>query len=123
MNDTVAYKVDFKYENDIDLLDIVMSLFSKTVLEEELSKKEKIVLREYILNGYSKQTKDSIRLSLKIKPQNLNTLNYYLQKKGFLKPHPKNQRLKLLNEELIKLKDCFMSDNEGKLFIVNFENA
>lgn len=117
----IAYKVDFKYKNDVDLLDIVMSVFSKTVLNEEISNKEKVILREYIVNGYSKRTKDSIKLDHKMKPSNLNTLNYHLQKKGFLKPHPKNQRLKLLNEDLLELRDCFMKEGENKkMFIINF---
>lgn len=120
----VAYKVDFKYNNDVDLLEVVMSIFSKTVLEEELSNKERTVLREYIINGYSKQTKNSIKLTLGMKDANLNTLNYYLQKKGFLKPHPKNQRSKVLNEELLELRDTFMEAKNGKkMFIVNFIRA
>lgn len=116
----IAYKVDFKYENDVDLLEVVMSIFSKTVLREELSNKERTVLREYIVNGYSKQTKNSIKLSLSMKDANLNTLNYHLQKKGFLKPHPKNQRLKLLNEELLELRDCFINGTGKKMYIINF---
>lgn len=116
----IAYKVDFKYKNDVDLLEVVMSIFSNTVLKEELSNKERTVLREYIVNGYSKQTKNSIKLSLGMKDSNLNTLNYHLQKKGFLKPHPKNQRLKLLNEELVELRDTFLKDSGKKMYIINF---
>jgi hypothetical protein len=119
----IAYKVDYKYKNDVELLDIVMTIFSRTVLEEELSNKERVVLREYIVNGYSRETKKAIRLAEKMKDANLNTLNYHLQKKGFLKPHPKNQRLKLLNEELLELRDCFMKESKDKkAFIINFIN-
>lgn len=116
----VAYKVDFSYKNKLELLEIVMSLYSKTVLNKEISSKEKTVLREYILHGYSKETKDSIVLDLEITTSNLNTVNYALQKKGFLEPHPKNQRLKLLNEDLKKLRDCFTSQDKKKMFLVNF---
>lgn len=117
----IAYKVDFKYRNDVDLLETVMSIFSNTVLREELSDKERQILREYMLNGYSKQTKESIKLSMKMKPANLNTYNYHLQRKGFLKPHPTNQRLKLLNEQLMELRDCFMQETKSKkIFLINF---
>lgn len=115
-----AYVAPFAFKNDIELLDVVMSLFSRSVLKKEISYKEKVVLREYMINGYSSNTKKAIRLSLNIKETNLNTLNCTLQKKGFLKPHPTNQRLKLLNEDLIKIRDMFLGISERKMFIVEF---
>jgi len=115
-----VYKVDFNFENDVDLLDIVLSLFSKSVLKEEISNKERTVLREYILNGYSSQTKASLRLSLGIKPSNLNTLNHTLKKKGFLLPHQTNQRLKVVNEQLMNLKNVFLDNDGQKVFLINF---
>lgn len=118
----IAYKVDYQSKNDVELFDVVITLYSKTVLKKELSHKESTVLREYILNGYSLNTKKAICLSLGIKIENLNTLNCNLQKKGFLKPHPTNQRLKTLSEELLALKNVFLeTDNTKRLFIVNFQ--
>ncbi len=115
-----AYIAPFDFTNDIELLDVVMSLFSRSVLKKEISYKEKIVLREYMINGYSSNTKKAIRLSLNIKETNLNTLNCTLQKKGFLKPHPTNQRLKLLNDDLLKIRDMFLGDASRKMFVVEF---
>jgi len=115
-----AYIAPFLFENDVELLDVVMSLFSRSVLKKEISYKEKIVLREYMINGYSSNTKKAIRLSLGIKETNLNTLNCTLQKKGFLRPHPTNQRLKLLNDDLLKIRDMFLGDAGRKLFVVEF---
>jgi hypothetical protein len=115
-----AYIAPFEFSNDIELLDVVMSLFSRSVLKKEISYKEKVVLREYMINGYSPNTKKAIRLSLDIKETNLNTLNCTLQKKGFLRPHPTNQRLKLLNEDLLKIRDMFLGESERKMFIVEF---
>lgn len=115
-----AYIAPFTFSNDIELLDVVMSLFSRSVLKKEISYKEKVVLREYMINGYSSNTKKAIRLSLNIKETNLNTLNCTLQKKGFLKPHPTNQRLKLLNDDLLKIRDMFLGNAERKMFIVEF---
>lgn len=121
-NNTIAYKVDFKSKNDVDLLDTVMFLYSRTVLKEELSLREKTALREYLLYGYSLNTKKAICLSLGIRIENLNTLNCSLQKKGFLRPHQNNQRLKIISEELLNLKKVFLdSQKERKLYIINFE--
>lgn len=115
-----VYKVDFKFHNDVDLLDVVLSLFSKSVLREEITNKERTVLREYLLNGYSSNTKASLRLSLGIKHSNLNTLNYTLKEKGFLLPHPTNQRLKIVNEQLMNLKNVFLNNDGQKVFLINF---
>jgi len=119
----LIYKVDYKYNNNTSLLDTVMDIFSKTVLNKELSFRERTVLREYILNGYSLTTKKSIRISLDITPENLNTLNCTLQKKGFLRPHANNQRLKVVNEELLNLKQVFIDNSGRKCFLINFING
>lgn len=118
----LIYKVDYAFSNNTSLLDTVMDIFSRTVLKKELSFRERTVLREYILNGYSNKTKTSIKLSLNINPENLNTLNCTLQKKGFLKPHPNNQRMKVVNEELLNLKTVFIDNPGRKCFLVNFVN-
>lgn len=98
-----------------------MYLYSKTVLKSELSFRERAVLREYLNNGYSQQTKKGICLDLGITNKNLNTLNCTLQKKGFLYPNPHNQRLKLVSKSLLQLRDCFTNETESKnCFIVNF---
>lgn len=115
------YKVDFEYKNDVQKFDLILHLYSKTELKKELSERELIVLREYILNGYSTKTKDGICLTLQIKKGNLNAINCNLQKKGFLKPHPTTQKLKVLEEKLNFLKEMFL-DTPGnrKIFLVNF---
>lgn len=115
-----AYKVDFKYSNNIELLDTMLSVYSITALKQPLSDRERQVLREYILNGYSIKTKRALRLSLKIKTSNLNTLNYKLKVKGFLIPHPTNQKSKELNKDLEEIRKVFLSEDEGKkIMLVN----
>ena len=117
----IAYKVDFQYSNNIELLDTMLSVYSLTALKKPLSDRERQVLREYILNGYSSKTKKALKLSLKINDSNLNTLNYKLKEKGFLLPHPTNQKLKELNKDLNELKRVFMSEDDKarKLLIIN----
>lgn len=118
-----AYKVDFAYKNNLDLLDTVIYLYSKTVLSTELSKREKDIIREYLNSGYSRSTKKAIEANLGIDDKALNVCNCALKKKGFLIPHPTNYRLKLLPQELTDLRDCFMNENkphEKSCFIVNF---
>jgi len=118
----VLYNVDFKYNNDIELIDMVLTLYAKTVYGKDLSNKETTVLRNYMLKGYSKRTKKLICTDLKIKPSNLDTLNYTLKIKGFLHPHPTNQQEKLLDAELVKLKDVFLEKGR-KLFTVDFKKV
>ncbi len=116
----VAYKVDFKPNDSLDFYDMLLSIYSLTVLKDPLKTKERIILRYYLLYGYSKETKDMIVLDMGIKRSNLNTSNYDLQKRGFLKPHPTNQRSKLISKELLELKDTFTNkESDKKLFILN----
>jgi hypothetical protein len=118
---TTAYKVDFQYSNTIELLDTMLSVYSLTALKKPLSDRERQVLREYILNGFSTKTKKALKISLKINDSNLNTLNYKLKQKGFLLNHPTNQKLKELNKDLTEIKNVFMSEEETarKLLIIN----
>lgn len=116
------YTVTYKSENDVELLDTVMSIFSLTVLKKPLSLKERTVLREYILNGYSSEVKKDVRFALGITDKNLNTLNCTLQKKGFLRPHPTNQRLKNINDDLLKIKDVFLAQGD-KVLLIKFKDA
>jgi hypothetical protein len=95
-------------------------LYSITVLKTDLSLKQRTVLREYILNGYSLQTKKSLMITLNIKGTNLNTINFNLKKKGLLIPHPTNQRLKIVNEELYQIKKEFLEKGNKSAFIAIF---
>lgn len=117
----IAYKVDFQYSNSIELLDTMLSIYSLTALKKPLSDRERQVLREYILNGYSSKTKKALKISLKINDSNLNTLNYKLKQKGFLIPHPTNQKEKKLNKDLAEIKRVFLSEEKDirKLMIIN----
>lgn len=116
------YTVKKKSLNEVETLTIVLKLYALTVLEQELSPREVTVLRDYIINGYSKQTKDGIRLALGISEANLNTLNCSLQKKGFLKPHKTNQRKKELGDAVENLKQVFFNRTK-KTFLIQFINA
>ena len=115
-----SFIVDFKYKNDIEALDAAMYVYSRTVLKTELSNKRRIILREYLLHGYNKTTKDGICRNLNMTQQNLNTQNHNLQKLGFLKPHPTTQKLKVVDEELIKLRDTVLSDEGKQIILINF---
>lgn len=62
--------VTYNYNNDVELIDMVLQLYAKTVLKTELSNKEYCALREYILNGYSPKTKKYLIQSFFIKKDN-----------------------------------------------------
>lgn len=119
-NQVTAYKIDFKYSNDFRFVDTLIYIFARTQENEILSKRECEVLREYIIRGYSDNTKDHIAKTLKIKRTTLNQFNHNLQNKRMLLPHPNNQNNKLLNPELSKLKEFYETNAEKKVFLVNF---
>jgi len=117
-----TYFVKKKNLDEVETLTIVLKLYALTVLDKELSPREVTVLRDYIINGYSKQTKEGIRLSLGISEANLNTLNCSLQSKGFLKPHKTNQRKKELGDAIEHLKQVFLNRSK-KTFLIQFTDA
>lgn len=119
-NPVTAYKIDFTYSNDYRFVDTLIYIFARTQEEEELSKRECEILREYVLRGYSLKTKKHITSVLKMSLTNVNTFNNKLQKKKMLFPHPNNQNNKILNPQLAKLREFYETQADKKVFLVNF---
>lgn len=119
-NPVTAYKIDFKYSNDFRFVDTLIYVFARTQEEQILSKRECEILREYILRGYSLNTKKHITKSLGMTLTTLNTFNNKLQNKKMLFPHPNNQNNKILNPELEKLREFYETSADKKVFLVNF---
>jgi hypothetical protein len=115
-----GYKVDFKYENDIELLDTLLYIYTKSVLKKDLSEKRRIILREYLINGYTDITKKSICMNLGMKMTNLNTQNHTLQEMGFLMPHPTTRNKKNIDESLLNLRDTFINAGGKRIFYIEF---
>lgn len=78
------------------------------MLNDELENRESEVLMFYFKYGYSPDTKDKIKAALGISEHYLNTINYNLDKKGYLKKDERNRQKKHLADELMKLKDAFV---------------
>lgn len=118
-NTPVAYTLPFDYKNRMRLIETLLNVYAMTQLQEKLSDRQAEVLRHYVLDGYNSDTKDAICIALGINSKNLNTINYSLQKKGILNHHPTNQKLKILNADLEKLKEFIEKDNKNKLLILS----
>jgi len=120
MSNVSAYKLDFKYGNDFRFVDSLIYIFAKTQFNNPLSSRECEIIREYVLRGYSTETKRHIEKTLKMNRKNLNVYNCNLQKRGFLMPHERNQNNKILNPELMKLREFYLNSSEKKIVLVNF---
>lgn len=120
MSSPVALKLDFEYSNNYRFMDCLIYMFSRCQKNYILSKTECEILREYLLRGYSSETKKHIVKSLKTTITSVNTLNCNLQKKGFLMPDPNKQINKTLNPELLKLKQFYETDSQRKVLLINF---
>lgn len=121
MHNKKFYAVE-KTLNRVEMIDTVLIIFANTVLNETLSPREIIVLRDYLLNGYSTQTKKALRLTLGITNSNLDQINHKLKKKGFLEAHKTNERQKVPNQKLLDLKDVFIdSEVDNRVFLINFK--
>ena len=120
-NSPIVYQSTFKYKHEIELIEAVLSIYAISVLKTTLPPREKTVLREYIISDYNAETKKGLCITLGISAVNLTSINYSLKQKGFLINHPTNQRLKLLNTELKKLRDTFIKSPQRKMFLVEFK--
>lgn len=122
-NTPVAYQLKFNYSNDVQMVECLLYIYAKTQLDVELSQREVVFLREYVLSGYSDKTKRNIRINTGVKHKNLNTFNCNLQKKGLLMPHPTNQKLKILNPELLKISEFFKMESSKKFVLVDLKET
>lgn len=116
------YISPYSYENDKEYLDKVLDIYSLIVLDNELTKKERGVLKYYLKSGYSDRVKESIKKDIGITSQHLNQINWKLTNKGFLEKHPTNNRSKVVSPELLELKDTFFK-NGVKHYTVIFEKG
>lgn len=110
----------YRFDNSLEYMDKLLDLYSLVVLDNELTKKERGVLKYYLRSGYSDRVKDSIRKDIGISHQHLNQINWKLTNKGFLNKHPTNNRSKIVSPDLIQLKDTFFKDGI-KHYTVIFE--
>lgn len=106
----LIYGNKLKYKNEVDLLQKIIRIYSIVMLEDNLENHEEKVLMFYFKYGYSPKTKEQIRTSLDINSHYLNTINYHLDKKGYLKKDPNNRQKKHLADGLQQLRDAFLKD-------------
>lgn len=114
------YSTSYKIDNNLELLKMVLDLYSTIVLKNTLTKTQKEVLLYYLKNGYSSEVKESIIIDFKIKPNHLNNINWNLTDKGYLVKHPTNKQSKLVSKELLFLRDSFLKGH-CNFFSIKFE--
>ena len=115
-----------KVENDIDKLTKVLSVFSM-IKNGNLAKIDQRVhlrpqcmrvLAYYMLFGYSTETKELLHAT-EFSVANVHQINTELRKLGYLHKDSKNYHNGHLSDELLRIRDYFMSDDaEKKLFVI-----
>ena len=102
------YFNQLKYKNEIELLQKIIRIYSIIKLNDNLENHEEKVLMFYFKYGYSPETKQKIRDSLGITPHYLNTINYHLDNKGYLRKDENNKQKKHLSDDLKQLREAFL---------------
>lgn len=110
----------FKYTNDLELLNLVIHIYSIVELGEVLTNKQGVVLRTYLKSGYNANTKKAILLENKMNEKHLDQINFILTTKGFLEKHPTNYREKVVNKRLLELKNRFLAKDKKAIFYTIF---
>lgn len=102
------YFNQLKYKNEMELLRKIIRIYSIVKLNDDLENHEEEVLMFYFKYGYSPETKEKIKDTLEISAHYLNTINYHLDKKGYLKKDEYNKQKKHLTNDLEELKKAFI---------------
>lgn len=123
----VTYKFHkCEYSNDVELVSVLLKLYGISTFKEKLSDKEEKVLLYYVKYGYSERTKKAIlsdveknnKTNQKITRKHLDQINFSLKDKGYLKNHPHNYRMKVVEEDIVKFYETFTGKKENCLFIL-----
>lgn len=118
--DITLYGTKIAVENDIELYEKIVYLYSVKLFIEE---KSKTILRKqlvtimamYLKFGYSKKTKKEIQDFLPgLSEANLNNINHDLKEYGFLIDDLMSKKQKYLDPELVKLKQYTDSVKDNK---------
>lgn len=108
------FTTKYTYSNDLELLNLVVNIYSIVELGETLTNKQRVVLRSYLKNGYNDITKRAIMMENNMDAKYIDQVNFILTKKGFLEKHPTNYRMKVVNKRLIELKQRFLNPDKDK---------
>lgn len=106
-----------KYKNEMELLEYIIRIYSVVMLNDNLENHEEKVLMFYFKYGYSPDTKEKIKSALGITAHYLNTINYHLDNKGYLRKDDRNKQKKHLSDGLLKLKEAFV-DKGIKTYVI-----
>ncbi|MAX51569.1 MAG: hypothetical protein CMH22_06275 [Methylophaga sp.] len=116
------YKSKTKYKHEVELVDRIISIYStiKKDKKNQILPFEKEILIYYILNGFSKETKEIIKTEKKKNNSQIDTANCNLRRKGFLIKGNKNQKISYVKEEIQEMVDSFLN-NKNQFYVIQFE--
>lgn len=97
-----VFKTDFKTSEELD----------KFISNNTITRQQALEISE----AYT-------AICLKKGSENLNVINYSLKNKGLLVNHPTNQRLKLVSQKLLTLKENLMDKNNMQCLLIDFKKA
>lgn len=119
MAKSTFYKLEIKRMSDLEDVIRFITIYVSLKGDDEvrLSQRRIQTLAYYILYGYSKKTKDTIKKDLDIENSNLNNLNSQLRKMGYIVSEKYNTHNNSVNKELLNFVN-YMVLNKGKYFLV-----
>lgn len=116
----LRYSLDVNYDNKARLVDFFVLMYAYASKIEIPSNREMGILRDYIMYGYSRATKDIILANTPITIDNLNVIGSNLQKKGYLLPHPTNLTMRVLNKDLQVIANTIESFEGNDCALIKF---
>lgn len=121
---SMMVRSEVKYTDDINLADKIISIYS--IMNKEKNSRilpfEKSVLVYYVLFGFSKESKETVKKALKKNENQLNTTNSNLRSKGYLHKDNRNKTNGYVSKDLVEMVHTFLNDKSKVLVTVFTKN-
>lgn len=109
------------YKSDLDKIEKVLNVYS-TIKGIQFREFEKVILKYYLVYGYSKETKRIIQEDLGKKEGNIRVVDTSLREKGFLNKGTANLRKSRLSDDMEQIREEFIIKKKD-VYLLMFKNG
>lgn len=121
MQQTIPTIKNIPYKSDLDKIEKVLNVYS-IIKGIQFREFEKVILKYYLVYGYSKETKRIIQEDLGKKEGNIRVVDTSLREKGFLNKGTSNLRKSRLSDDMEQIREEFIIKKKD-VYLLMFKNG